>query len=121
MIDEALTVFFLMIRRPPRSTRTDTLFPYTTLFRSSQYLRTRRHRGRSDKPDASVRGPSDRDLPASGVERGGHRRLDGVAARSALPPAEGVAAPGCPQRLAEGAERAGDAEGVGARAASLRD
>src|SRR3546814_12103815 len=29
------SVFFLMIRRPPRSTRTDTLFPYTTLFRSS--------------------------------------------------------------------------------------
>src|SRR3546814_7889147 len=27
-------VFFLMIRRPPRSTRTDTLFPYMTLFRS---------------------------------------------------------------------------------------
>src|SRR3546814_10823418 len=26
-----------MIRRPPRSTRTDTLFPYTTLFRSEQY------------------------------------------------------------------------------------
>src|SRR3546814_6668693 len=30
-----LLFFFLMIRRPPRSTRTDTLFPYTTLFRSS--------------------------------------------------------------------------------------
>src|SRR3546814_10064808 len=28
--------FFLMIRRPPRSTRTDTLFPFTTLFRSSR-------------------------------------------------------------------------------------
>src|SRR3546814_21084135 len=27
-------VFLLMIRRPPRFTRTDTLFPYTTLFRS---------------------------------------------------------------------------------------
>src|SRR3546814_10591453 len=27
--------FFLMIRRPPRSTLTDTLFPYTTLFRSA--------------------------------------------------------------------------------------
>src|SRR3546814_12665202 len=27
-------LFFLMILRPPRSTRTDTLFPYTTLFRS---------------------------------------------------------------------------------------
>src|SRR3546814_4813835 len=31
-----LYFFFLMIRRPPRSTRTDTLFPYTTLFRSLQ-------------------------------------------------------------------------------------
>src|SRR3546814_19473999 len=31
--------FFLMIRRPPRSTRTDTLFPYTTLFRSLHVLR----------------------------------------------------------------------------------
>src|SRR3546814_1287720 len=30
----SLVVFFLMIRRPPRSTRTDTLFPYTTLYRS---------------------------------------------------------------------------------------
>src|SRR3546814_12417624 len=30
----AMLFFFLMIRRPPRSTRTDTLFPYTTLFRS---------------------------------------------------------------------------------------
>src|SRR3546814_12015457 len=29
--------FFLMIRRPPRSTRTDTLFPYTTLFRSKYW------------------------------------------------------------------------------------
>src|SRR3546814_578112 len=30
----SVLIFFLMIRRPPRSTRTDTLFPYTTLFRS---------------------------------------------------------------------------------------
>src|SRR3546814_19146850 len=29
-----IVFFFLMIRPPPRSTRTDTLFPYTTLFRS---------------------------------------------------------------------------------------
>src|SRR3546814_20913815 len=29
-----ISFFYLMIRRPPRSTRTDTLFPYTTLFRS---------------------------------------------------------------------------------------
>src|SRR3546814_10704770 len=34
-----------MIRRPPRSTRTDTLFPYTTLFRSLQRtVQARRHR-----------------------------------------------------------------------------
>src|SRR3546814_2897737 len=31
-----------MIRRPPRSTRTDTLFPYTTLFRSQRLARVRR-------------------------------------------------------------------------------
>src|SRR3546814_5570739 len=31
-----------MIRRPPRSTRTDTLFPYTTLFRSCSSLRARK-------------------------------------------------------------------------------
>src|SRR3546814_11239230 len=33
-------VFFLMKRRPPRSTRTDTLFPYTTLFRSKRCAAT---------------------------------------------------------------------------------
>src|SRR3546814_6860107 len=36
-------IFFLMIRRPPRSTRTDTLFPYTTLFRPD--IRPHRTRG----------------------------------------------------------------------------
>src|SRR3546814_3372063 len=34
MVELISVFFFLMIRRPPRSTRTDTLFPYTTLFRS---------------------------------------------------------------------------------------
>src|SRR3546814_11426793 len=33
-IDMFVSFFFLIIRRPPISTRTDTLFPYTTLFRS---------------------------------------------------------------------------------------
>src|SRR3546814_18201725 len=33
-------ILFLMIRRPPGSTRTDTLFPYTTLFRSDAAART---------------------------------------------------------------------------------
>src|SRR3546814_17745875 len=38
-------LFFLMIRRPPRSTRTDTLFPYTTLFRSDIQQRKQEKRG----------------------------------------------------------------------------
>src|SRR3546814_13455936 len=43
--------FFLMIRRPPRSTRTDTLFPYTTLFRSAEM----RVRGRIEQCPARLR------------------------------------------------------------------
>src|SRR3546814_18576933 len=54
-----LFVFFLMIRRPPRSTRTDTPFPPTTLFRSPEGL------------GAKTR---ERDQKTSGeVERGGGR------------------------------------------------
>src|SRR3546814_13304624 len=41
--------FFLMIRRPPRSTRTDTLFPYTTLFRSHWDAFWRFYRNTSDR------------------------------------------------------------------------
>src|SRR3546814_13293267 len=40
----ALILLFLIIRRPPRSTRTDTLFPYTTPFRS-RLVRARRAAG----------------------------------------------------------------------------
>src|SRR3546814_5771805 len=47
-------VFFLMIRRPPRSTRTDTLFPYTTLFRSLARHRSRaRDQGLRGRPISS--------------------------------------------------------------------
>src|SRR3546814_3922310 len=66
-----IVFFFLMIRRPPRSTRTDTPFPYTTLFRSryrrraadqrllyrhglpgshSRSIRTKEHRQVYDQP-----------------------------------------------------------------------
>src|SRR3546814_2737417 len=39
--------FFLMLRRPPISTRTDTLFPYTTLFRStSEHIAVTRYKNR---------------------------------------------------------------------------
>src|SRR3546814_1838704 len=39
-----------MIRRPPRSTRTDTLFPYTTLFRSGRTYANLRLRAGGDTP-----------------------------------------------------------------------
>src|SRR3546814_12419226 len=48
-----------MIRRPPRSTRTDTLFPYTTLFRSPQGRRrpAMNNDGRIDSPASATRSP----------------------------------------------------------------
>src|SRR3546814_4261574 len=53
-----------MIRRPPRSTRTDTLFPYTTLFRSHErYARTPRSRNPRPRPRA---------LPRRAAARRGH-------------------------------------------------
>src|SRR3546814_21035505 len=75
--------FFLMRRRTPRATRTDTLFPYTTLFRSTAALvRVPELRGpdtgrRSPNPDASRvqegrRGETER-RPSRG--RPEHRRL----------------------------------------------
>src|SRR3546814_1818458 len=50
-------VFFLMRRRPPRSTRTDTLFPYTTLFRSQPQPRGLRVRMSSALPEVAVERP----------------------------------------------------------------
>src|SRR3546814_6457863 len=46
--------FFLMIRRPPRSTRTDTLFPYTTLFRSPGTVPATSRRRCSTRPRRSA-------------------------------------------------------------------
>src|SRR3546814_3912399 len=61
--------FFLMIRRPPRSTRTDTLFPYTTLFRSPVGHR-QGHRHRADRHAR----PQGKDAhPAPGRSRDRHR------------------------------------------------
>src|SRR3546814_4362813 len=59
--------FFLMIRRPPRSTRTDTLFPYTTLFRSRNRRGDRRQEGadgRSDDTQATA-APKPRRQPSA--------------------------------------------------------
>src|SRR3546814_5351422 len=56
-----LFFFFLMIRRPPRSTRTDALFPYTTLFRSHDRPRPRAIPATA--PCCSTRAPSGRSPP----------------------------------------------------------
>src|SRR3546814_13556445 len=50
------SIFFLMIRLPPRSTRTDTLFPYTTLFRSEFLIvaQERYDRCRNTKAEAEA-------------------------------------------------------------------
>src|SRR3546814_19707169 len=66
--------FFLMIRRPPRSTRTDTLFPYTTLFRSEcAFLNDRvevvaHHRHRGAGIEGIDRAAGERGLERVGVD-----------------------------------------------------
>src|SRR3546814_4083416 len=56
-----------MIRRPPRSTRTDTLFPYTTLFRSVLVPRRRRSGlGPDDRPAGRLGKPEAREGRAAG-------------------------------------------------------
>src|SRR3546814_12678409 len=58
--------FFLMIRRPPRSPRTDTLFPYTTLFRSSpDSLRHRCCPGATWAERTPAQTTAHRELPAT--------------------------------------------------------
>src|SRR3546814_1184260 len=55
-------LFFLIIRRPPRSTRTDTLFPYTTLFRSEGSPTLEQRRQKLDQWRAPSRRPIDLDF-----------------------------------------------------------
>src|SRR3546814_5421051 len=50
-----------MIRRPPRSTRTDTLFPYTTLFRSAFWSSDQNETPHSPNPRNTVTEPMDLD------------------------------------------------------------
>src|SRR3546814_18825635 len=65
-------LFFVMIRRVPRYTRTDTLFPYTTLFRSGSH---RRHRDRRMvRPARMVGAPmAPRSRPPGASRRRGNR------------------------------------------------
>src|SRR3546814_10699988 len=66
-----ILLFFLMYRLPPRSTRPDTLFPYTTLFRSDHHRRARLHRdpARDRAVEGAERAVADRIV--RGIERDG--------------------------------------------------
>src|SRR3546814_11550810 len=77
-----IVVFFLMIRRPPRSTRTDTLFPYTTLFRS--HASQGRPNLRTLRPRALRRG-IEPDVRRGGIAQvpGTRRAGAGIRARAA--------------------------------------
>src|SRR3546814_16331265 len=79
--------FFFMIRRPPRSTRTDTLFPYTTLFRSRQ-LPDRRH----------VQAFAERALVRGAVAEEAEADLVGPAGLDAQPGASGERQPAADDR-----------------------
>src|SRR3546814_8718421 len=58
-----------MIRRPPRSTRTDTLFPYTTLFRAAGHRQTRGHAAEQFRGE----GTAAVQLPVTGNDPATHR------------------------------------------------
>src|SRR3546814_18026623 len=86
-------LFFLMIRRPPRSTRTDTLFPYTTLFRSLvDQVGWREHQG------AAV---------SFGVEHGGRGDADGRLAAAHLAIDDRGAFDAIDQQLGDGVDHIG--------------
>src|SRR3546814_10181694 len=84
--------FFLMIRRPPRSTRTDTLFPYTTLFRSpGRATGPERWRAAEGSVLRSTAAPTCRHglRPRSAARRHARPAADQPAARAGLSPRDG--------------------------------
>src|SRR3546814_5863472 len=88
---DVVVIYFLMIRRPPRSTRTDTLFPYTTRFRSPESDAGHPADARGDRSlddGAAARSPAvaacvARRLPGdSRARKEGGRRRGGLTFRS---------------------------------------
>src|SRR3546814_20665621 len=77
--------YFIWRRPPPIATRTDTLFPYTTLFRSDEWDQVGGHAGQSNSPDRATKlgnrdsHPDQAALdhgrrPHLGLRLGGHRQ-----------------------------------------------
>src|SRR3546814_15143162 len=93
MSSYALFSFCLMIRRPPRSTRTDTLFPYTTLFRSQRPIHEPPDPRRFERQQIEANGEEQKTLQdrqdqpdnaENDEEPAGRKDGDPLAARSAL-------------------------------------
>src|SRR3546814_4697656 len=81
--------FFLSLRRPPRSTLTDTLFPYTTLFRSrhhrSEWRRQRNHEAGAARDLAVGKQLLERPIGFERRRRIAQRREDRITRRVRLP------------------------------------
>src|SRR3546814_4027358 len=103
-------VFFLMIRRPPRSTRTDTRFPYTTLFRSGAAdSRTAcLYRGCQRGPCGAPRAPLALPAPGAGAGAVAHGGFRAGRLRDVLRPA------GCRRQPRTGAVEAAATPATGA-------
>src|SRR3546814_4135637 len=99
-----------MIRRPPRSTRTDTLLPYTTRFRSAEVVADRGHTRverrvvvRREKAIIEIIGHRRRDAAEEGALRQRRRVAIDLVGREADPPGQFAA-----QRVTLGNRHGGD-------------
>src|SRR3546814_20161726 len=96
-----------MIRRPPRSTRTDTLFPYTTLFRSDLLDQELRHIGAFEEEVEQASTDDDQEDHAAGAGGLDQRGLEAVAAHGATGNGEDERAHGADRGRLVGREDAG--------------
>src|SRR3546814_12942423 len=110
---------FLMIRRPPRSTRTDTLLPYTTLFRSEDSRRplprARARKGRrTHDPARPARSPADAQPAHLRRQRPSARRPEPRTARRCVdePQEQGGCITADEQTMPDLTDLAADVEGI---------
>src|SRR3546814_15947829 len=104
-----VVLFFLMILRAPGSTRTDTLFPYTTLFRSVRHAR----RAGDARPYLRAAGRRDAGLQGDGRPRTGDAAAAGEIAHAAARSVSCAAVAGARGRRRAGLRQRRDRKGVG--------
>src|SRR3546814_15444417 len=104
-------VFLLMLRRPPGSTRTYTLFPYTTLFRSAGAIRGGGAEGGARGAGTGLSGPTHR---IEGAGRGAEGRVRAACGARAGNGAEELSGAGRSAVQPGGREERGAVEGAAA-------